>query len=380
MQESYFDDIRPYNDEEVPSAIERIIGSQKVESLLEFFLSKEEIQYLIKKLSGVNNIKYFQQEIISLIIKGLLDKTVDELIVKSIDNIKKDKGHLLISNHRDIVLDPSFLGYLMYVNNYDTAQIAIGNNLLVEPWITDLVKINKSFIVKRNLQGRELLLASKKLSEYIRYIVSDKQKYVWIAQREGRAKDGNDRTQLSVIKMFNLGYKGNDIVESYKSLNIIPIAISYEYDPCDVLKAKELYLKSKGQQYLKTQQDDLLSMKYGLIGKKGRVCYGFGKVINENIISKGEDLNSITQIIAENIDNQIFKNTMLFPSHYISYDLYYNENKFSDRYTEADKIKFEKIIDEKISLLLHEYKNNDEFRKFIYSQYAQIAKNVENIN
>jgi hypothetical protein len=325
-------------------------------------------------LGHTQTVNDFQKNIMLPILHGLFKKQKVELFAHGLENIDNTPS-LYISNHRDIVLDPSLLGYLLMQNNFPTVEVAIGSNLLIEPWITDVVKINKSFVVKRDVSGRDLLLASKKMSEYIRFALQEKKHPVWIAQREGRAKDGNDKTQSSLIKMLHLGAKHIGVLESYKQLHIVPVSITYEYDSCDVLKAKELYLNDRGEKYIKKPEDDMLSMKYGIVGLTARICYHFGKPIEYDDMSGTPDFNSIAEKVAQKIDNTIYENYKLFPSHYISYDLLNEESVYSDFYSAEDKKNFLELIQHKIEILLPEYKDNEEFKKFVFIQYANILQN-----
>jgi len=379
MVEFNFDDIRPHRDEDAKAAVERILASGKIEKLLSAFMSKQEIDFIINQLSSVETIDDFQIGIVKQVFEKINSKVVDEIEVVNLDKLNNKKGYLFISNHRDIVLDPSNLALILTLNGFQTQEVAIGSNLLIESWIDDLVRLNKSFIVRRDVQGRELLLASKKMSAYIRSVIF-RNSNVWIAQREGRAKDGNDKTQTSLLKMLNLGCKSKDLNQSFSLLNILPFAISYEYDACDVLKAKELYIKSLGENYIKTPQDDLKSMKYGLIGLKGRITYSFGNVITAEELPITEDLNEICEKLAELIDNQIYSNFKLYPSHYISYDLYNKTNKFSNNYSQEDSKKFIELIDYKINLLTPEYVGNEDFKLQVFRQYSNIVENHLSVN
>lgn len=375
-----FEDIRPYTDAEVPEAIKRIAASKRIELLLQPFLSADEIAEISNKLKTITTVNDFQFYIVKRIIDGILKRAGSSLYLKSSLSIKPDKGYLFISNHRDIVLDPSFLGYLLLENGFSTAEIAIGNNLLIEPWIEDLVKVNKSFIVKRDIQGRELLLASSKISAYIRHSITERKSNVWIAQREGRAKDGNDVTQPSLLKMLHISSPTDDLVESFSQLNIVPVAITYEYDPCDVLKAKELYLHSLGIEYEKTTYDDLISMKWGLLGLKGRVCYSICPVLNYRHIGTFDDNQSFFDKVALYIDKQIYGAFELFPTHFYAFDMYHSLHRFTHKYTQEQVDEFEQIIDEKIQRLLPEFAGNIDFRKYVYLQYANVLKNALTVN
>ncbi len=380
MNSYNFDNMRSFYDIEVPSVIERIIMSKKAELLLSPFLDKEETRKIIEHLPYIKTVSQLQNLIIKKIIDGILKKTKSEIFCENIENLDARKSYLFISNHKDIILDPAFLNYILMKYGHNTAEIAIGNNLLIEPWIEDIVRVNKCFIIFRNLQGRELLMSSKKVSAYIMYLIQEKNSSLWIAQREGRTKDGNDETQASLLKMLYLSAKNTSPTETIRMLNILPVAISFEYDPCDVLKAKELYLQEQGEEYVKSAEDDILSMKFSLTGLKGKVCYVFTQLIEENLIPHNVDQQTATEIIAKKIDEKIYSAYKLFPSHYYSYDKFFNTNKFKNLYTEENIMEFENIIDEKIQLLLPHFFQNKDFRKHVYRQYANTVKNSLSVN
>jgi hypothetical protein len=371
-----FDDIRPYNDNEVPAAISGIVASGKTEQLISPFMPPEEVKAIMDALPHVKSVDQFQLGIIKSLVKGILQRSNSELIVKNTHHLNAQCPSLFISNHRDIVLDPTILDYALHLHGISTVEIAIGNNLLIEPWIEDLVRVNKSFIVRRDVQGRELLLASQKMSSYIRYAINTKKSNVWIAQREGRAKDGNDQTQTALLKMLHMSCKDKNPAHGFSQLNITPLTISYEYDPCDVLKAKELYFQEINMKYTKTMADDLLSMKTGLLELVGKICYTFASPVAANVISEDSDIQTATETLAQHIDNCIYEGYELFPTHYYSYDKYHNSNTFETKYNENDILLFENILNKKISKMLPEFKDNPDFLRQVYRQYANIAKNA----
>jgi len=380
MTEYNFDDIRPYHDDEVPAAVQRIVSSKRVGNLISAFMSEHQVEAILSLLPQVKTVDEFQHNIIKNIVDGVMARAGASLYAKNVKTPGSLKANLFISNHRDIILDPTFLGYVLHTNGHSTVEIAIGNNLLIEPWIEDLVRVNKSFIVRRDVQGRELLMSSQKMSAYIRHAVSKKRSNVWIAQREGRAKDGNDATQTALLKMLHMGAGKISPAQSFRNLNIVPVSISYEYDPCDVLKARELYMLSTGAEYVKTAEDDLLSMKWGLLGLSGKVCYAFADEINPKLFPSETDLQTACEILAREIDKHIYSGYELFPSHFYSYDQYFGGTTFSNRYDSEKADEFERLIDKKTALLLPAYARNQDFRKFVYLQYANVLKNAISVN
>jgi hypothetical protein len=261
--------------------------------------------------------------------------TTDGISCEGFENYDPSKCYTLITNHRDIVLDASFLNLCLMRHGKPTCEIAIGNNLLIFPWINDLVRVNKSFIVKRDTGTRGALEAAQHLSAYIHYAITRKHRSVWIAHREGRAKDSDDRTQDSLIKMLGLAGDGS-AVERVAQVNLMPVTISYEFDPNDYLKVREFLLKRRDPEYRKSQQDDLLSMETGLLQHKGRVHFAMSQCITPQILEQLEadaDRSTVAHTVASLVDASIHANYRLFPINYIAYDSLTGEHRFADRYT-----------------------------------------------
>ena len=281
-----FKDIRPYLDEEIRPVLDRLITDPefldsiarfyypRLTSLLPALMHRAATRRLRSQLKGVHNVATMQDVIADYMDKMIHDTTT-ELTHSGIENLVAGRHYLFISNHRDIVMDPAFVNYMLYHAGYDTLQIAIGDNLLKKPFVTDLMRLNKSFIVRRSLKGRELLQALKLLSEYIHWCIDNDQN-VWIAQREGRAKDGVDKTDPALLKMLAMGRRDLPLGASLAELHVVPAAISYEYDACDLLKAEELHQVAQTGSFTKTEQTDIHSIVTGIIGQKGRVHVAFG--------------------------------------------------------------------------------------------------------
>ena len=265
---------------------------------------------LSSQVKSVHDVKSMQDVIADYMDKMIHDTTT-ELTNSGLENLKEGRSYLFICNHRDITMDPAFVNYMLYHAGHETLQIAIGDNLLKKPFVTDLMRLNKSFIVKRSLKGRELLQSLSQLSEYIHHCV-DTQQNVWIAQREGRAKDGVDRTDPALLKMLAMGRRDLSLSASLKQLHIVPVSISYEYDACDVLKADELYQIEKTGSYTKTDETDIKSIVRGMIGFKGKVHVAFGK---ELTITSDEP-----EDVASQIDEQIIQNYQLHDMNYLALD------------------------------------------------------------
>lgn len=349
---AYFDDIRPLYDSEVKEAIQALLADPGFESAVRYIIPDMTWEQFSAIMSSYNTRSEFQHQMVYQTITSLAKRVTTGLKGDNWHNLSKDKSHVILSNHRDIVLDASFLNILLSENGFDTTEIAIGDNLLIHPWIDTLVRLNKSFIVRRGITGREVLLASKHLSEYVHYAITEKHESVWMAQREGRAKDGNDKTQDSLLKMLAMGGDGKTFIESLKELNIIPLSISYEYDPNDFLKAREFQLKRDNPDYKKTPQDDLISMQTGIIGQKGRVIFRFGTCINpelDEIAAAEPDKRLQVDLVAKCIDKQIYQNYEIYPCNYIAYDLFERSNRFADKYTPEQKSAFANYVQSQIA-------------------------------
>ncbi|NLX73498.1 MAG: glycerol acyltransferase [Bacteroidales bacterium] len=349
-QQLNFESIRPYEDHEVQTVFNRLKNEESFLKLIGFLYPDSPPTLFLDSLKNVSTIRQFQEEVISAYVIDIIDKTTNGVSVEGLDNLNQDVAHLFISNHRDIILDPAILNVLLFKNGANTTEIAIGDNLLIYPWITDLVKLNRTFIVKRNLPLKQMLESSRLLSQYIRYTLTEKKHSIWIAQREGRSKDGNDRTQVSLLKMLNISGQ-ESIMKNFKQLNIVPVSISYEFDPCDYLKAKEFQLKRDDPNYQKTKDDDLMHMGTGLRGRKGRVHFAFGKPLQEelNPIDALTVKNDQFSALAEIIDSHVHQNYKLWPSNYIAWDIFNNSCQYSDKYSDEEKAIFLEYVEDHIS-------------------------------
>ena len=273
-----FDAIRPYRDEEIRKVLERLlIDREFINSIANFFhprlssfipplmrwLARSKLRSQLKNVYDVRSM----QDVIAEYMDKMIHDTTTKLTHSGMENLEKGRNYLFISNHRDITMDPAFVNYMLYHAGYETLQIAIGDNLLKKPFVTDLMRLNKSFIVQRSLKGRELLQALKTLSEYIHHCIHSGQN-VWIAQREGRAKDGIDKTDPALLKMLAMGRRELSLGDSLSELHLVPVAISYEFDACDILKAEELHAIEKDGSFTKNEQTDIHSIVTGMIGFK----------------------------------------------------------------------------------------------------------------
>ena len=337
-----FVDICPIQDKDFHNEMSMLVNEPMFRHIVKMIAPDYSFTKIRLLLLSLNSKQEFQTKVMKPVVEGLLKKTSQGLTFSGQENLVKDVPNTFITNHRDIVLDSAQLSYLMLENGMDTCEIAIGNNLLIYNWITRLVRLNKCFVVKRNLGRLQTMAAAIQLSRYIHYVLTQKKAPVWIAQREGRCKDGNDRTQESLLKMLTYGNRDVPFVESLKELNIAPIAISYEYDPNDRLKAREYLLKSKNPNYKKTQEDDLESMKIGIMENKGHIHYAFTPCINERLDKIPADLDRLLMVqrICNIIDHAIHTNYKIFKTNYIAHDLLFDNKDFAEHYTAQDEKEF----------------------------------------
>lgn len=333
---------------------------------------------IAQKLKSCKTNMEFQLAFAYDFVKGLLAKVAKgyEMDCSSIDHTQR---YTFISNHRDIVLDSAILDVLLVDNKFTTTcEIAIGDNLLSLPWVKDLVRVNKAFIVERALSMRQMLMSSKRLSDYMHFAVKEKNENIWIAQREGRAKDSNDRTQKSILQMMAMGGEGS-IIDRLKQLHLVPLAISYEYDPCDYLKAKEFQQKRDNAEWKKGPTDDLVSMQTGIFGYKGHVHYHAAPCLDAYLAELDPEMpkQDLFNQVAVYIDKQIHANYMLYPGNYVALDLLEGSVAHADKYTEADKIAFEQYITGQLQKIDLPDKDESFLRERMLTMYANPVRNYE---
>ena len=373
---SIYDDIRPFDPEELPAAFERLLSDAQFQQVLGYLYPGVPLEAVKTKMMACKTNLEFQLAFCYGFLKDLMAKASKgfDMNVEAVDVTKR---YTFVSNHRDIVLDSALLDVLLYDAGFNTTcEIAIGDNLLSLPWVKDLVRLNKSFIVQRSLSPREFLMASKKMAEYTHYVVGEKNDNIWIAQREGRAKESNDRTQPSILKMMAMGGEGSP-VDRLRQLHIVPLAISYEYDPCDFLKAAEFQLRRDVPGWKKTALDDVNSMRTGIMGYKGGVHYHCAPCIDGFLDNLSPDIpkTKVFDVIAEHIDKEIFRNYRLYPSNYIALDMLEGNEAHAGRYTAEDKAVFEKYLQGQIARI--DIPNKDEafLRERMLTMYANPARN-----
>lgn len=371
-----FDPIRPFEPDELPDVFDRLLQNEQFCSVLAYFYPDMPKEALAAKMHACKDNLDFQKTFCYGFLVQLLARLSKgcDIDIASLDT---DSRYTFISNHRDIVLDSALLDKLLIDAGFNTTcEIAIGDNLLKLPWVKDLVRVNKSFIVERALSMREMLMASKRLSEYMHFVIAEKNDNVWIAQREGRAKDSNDRTQEAILKMMVMGGEGS-IIDRLKQLHLVPIAISYEYDPCDYLKAAELQARRDNPSWQKGPMDDVTSMQTGIMGYKGYIHYQCADCIDSYLDTIPADTpkTELFRLIADHIDRQIFAGYRLYPNNYVALDLLHGDSAHADHYTAEDKAQFEAYLKGQLDKIEMEGKDNAYLREQMLKMYANPAIN-----
>lgn len=372
-----FDDIRPLNNDEVKDAIEALVTNEDFERAFRYIKPDVNWKEFSETMRSFKTKEDFKAKMAYDAVMMVANKTTFSLTISGRSRLPKDKKPCtFISNHRDIVLDASFLNVMLYDVGYGMTQVAIGDNLMIRPWIETLVRLNNSFIVKRGVSVRQMLDVSRTLSAYVRHTINETKESIWIAQREGRAKDSNDRTQGSVLKMLNMS-GGKDVVSNIMDLNIFPVAISYEYDPCDFLKAKEFQMKRDDPDYVKSQRDDLLSMETGILNNKGRVHFTLTESINDQLaaLDRNMEKNELIAAIASIIDKEIYKHYRFYPCNYVAYDMLTGTKRFSGNYGLRDKKHFEEYLQGQLDKIVLPNKDEAFLRTKILEMYTNPLKN-----
>lgn len=377
---SEFDSIRPFTPEELPEVFDRLLSNQQFLSVLPYVIPGVPVEMIAAKMRECKTNLEFQFAFCYKFLENLLKKasTGCDIDVEDIDITKR---YTFVSNHRDIVLDSALLDKLLIDAGFTTTcEIAIGDNLLSLPWVKDLVRVNKSFIVERSLQPRQMLMASKRLSEYMHFAIKEKNENIWIAQREGRAKDSNDLTQPSILKMMSMGGEGS-IIERLKQLHIVPLTISYEYDPCDYLKAQEFQLRRDNENFKKTKEEDVFSMQTGIMGYKGAIHYCCAPCIDEFLDTLADVPKSeVFDLIAAHIDKEIHRNYRIYPNNYIALDMLEGRAENADKYTEKEKATFEQYLAGQLAKINIPGKDEDFLRERMLTMYANPLRNYTKTN
>ncbi|RLD73571.1 MAG: hypothetical protein DRI87_03585 [Bacteroidetes bacterium] len=346
MMASDYDSIRPYRQDEIPEALKRILADPTFQNILDFLFPGEDQEALKEIIANTKSREEFHKNFMVQVISSIAEKTSDQLTFSGIDQLEKDKGYIFVANHRDIILDSSFLALGLVKHGLISCEITWGDNLMISPFIVDLGKVNGMITVFREGSPKEMLRNSQILSSYIRESVTERKQSVWIAQRKGRTKDGTDKTDPSILKMLSLSGQPPP-PGSLKNLNITPVSISYEWEPCDIMKVRELYI-SQQTTYVKQKDEDLQSIIGGVAAYKGKIHLTVGNTVERDFDNLDTSVhnNLILEQVAHLIDKQIYASYKLWPPNYLAYDLLENTSKFANKYDEATIRKFNEKLEE----------------------------------
>ncbi len=368
---SKFDTIRPFYDSEVNAAIQSIMYDPMMNGIMQYTFPEKTIEERHEILMQLQSTQQFQANIVYFALQKVLAQSSDGLTTEGFDKLDKNTPYLYISNHRDILLDASFLNFILYEKGMNMTATAIGDNLVRMPFLNTLSKINRNFLVLRGLSPRELLQSSRLMSEYVQELLIHQNRSVWIAQREGRTKDGNDATHPGILKMLSMAAGKENLGQFFKKYRIVPVSISYEYDPTDALKVPELLAKKNNETYVKHEKEDFNSIMGGLLGQKKGIHFQAGDVLDielDEIIAL-DNANQQVKALAQLIDKQIIGNYKLWSSNYIAYDLLNETNTFAMHYSGTEKQAFEERLKSKMTI------EDPEAKQLLLEMYANPVVN-----
>lgn len=369
-----FDDMRPYTDAEVPAAIQRIADSSYFSPIISYLFPNENIDQYRDNFRRIKTIDEFQGQVMDKAIHAIVNQTSQGLTTEGFEQLSNNQKGMFISNHRDILLDAAILQIVLREHHLDTSEITFGNNLMKGDVVIDIGKLNKMFRIVRGGNIRDFYKNSMEVSAYMRYAIGVKKQSTWIAQRNGRTKNGDDKTEMAVLKMFTIS-SNKDFVDNLKELNITPLVISYEYEPCDFLKTQELFV-SKYQKYEKAPDEDLISILHGITQPKGKIHLVVTNPITTdellfcNQFEKNERFHKLAQII----DNRVYANYKLWKTNYMAHDILYQSYKYQTYYTSEDIKDFTKYMEDGLNELVGDY---DELREIFLAIYANPVINKE---
>lgn len=376
MELNKFDDIRPYVDEEIQPAMARIAENPLFQGVSSYLFPGKDMNFFKQVLLSCNSVNDFQVNVMVFVVSKILSDTAKTLTFGGLSNFDGNKKHLIVTNHRDIVLDSAIIQLILHKHNIQTTEIAVGDNLITSSFIEDITRSNKMIKVVRSTSPREVYNSSKKLSEYIRYNVTSNASSIWIAQRNGRTKDGLDLTEQGLLKMFDMSGSG-DFYNDFKDLSILPASISYEFEPCDVLKAVELYI-SKRRKYVKSKNEDLNSILTGIMQFKGNVHIEFTEPVKESELEEAAklDKNERFKFLAACIDKRINSTYKLWKNNYIAYDIVTGGSEFAEKYTLAEKQTFIDYVKYKLSNVEGDHEELEDIFLHIYANPVKSKKIV----
>ncbi|WP_029271600.1 1-acyl-sn-glycerol-3-phosphate acyltransferase [Flavobacterium sp. KJJ] len=367
-----FDAIRPFYDSEINEALHDVVNHPMMKTMMNFTFPEVEDEVWKDQLKKTHSIRDFQCNFIYNTIQKVLEKSSEGLTTSGFDKLEKNTSYLFISNHRDILLDTTLLNVCLFEHGLVMTASAIGDNLVKKAFLATLAKLNRNFLVLRGLTPREMLQSSKLLAEYMGQLLLRENRSVWIAQREGRTKDGNDETNPGVLKMIGMGSDEANLMDYFKKLRIVPVSISYEYDPTDVLKMPQLMAEANNEVYVKDKNEDFMTILSGIMGTKKRIHISVGDVLDteiDQIVAENDNANKQIQALAQVIDDSILKNYQLWPTNFIAYDILNNTDRFSHLYKENEKSLFERRLEMRIG------SDNPVTRQGFLSMYANPVVN-----
>jgi 1-acyl-sn-glycerol-3-phosphate acyltransferase len=346
-----FDAIRPFYDAEINDAVLKVINHPMMKALMNFTFPDVEDTVWKEQLVKTQSIRDFQCNFIYHSMRKIIEKSSDGLTTSGFDKLKKGESYLFVSNHRDILLDTTLLNTALFEHGLVMTASAIGDNLVKKDFLNVLAKMNRNFLVQRGLTPREMLESSRVLSEYIGHLLLEESRSVWIAQREGRTKDGNDATNPGVLKMVGMASNGMDLMDYFKKIKVVPVSISYEYDPTDVLKIPQLLAEANNEIYIKEKNEDFMTLLSGVMGQKKRIHMHIGDVMHTEIDKVKVEFdkpNKQIVALARAIDDSILSNYRLWPTNFIAYDILNNSKEYSHLYSEEEKSLFERRLEMRI--------------------------------
>ena len=376
MDLTKFDDIRPYNDSEVHPALERIVADKHFSDVAQCVFPGQDENLFKALLLSCHTKEDFQVKVMSQIVDRILKGTAKEVTFEGLEHFDGGKKHLIVSNHRDIVLDSAIIQLILFKHNVATTEIAVGDNLITSSFIEDITRSNKMIKVIRSSNPREVYTTSKVLSEYIRHNVANQLSSVWIAQRNGRTKDGIDITEQGLLKMFDMSGSG-DFTKDFSELSILPTSISYEFEPCDIFKAMEMYV-SRRQKYVKAEGEDLKSILTGIMQYKGNIHISFNEPVTAQEIAAAAELdkNERFKALGVSMDRKIVANYKLWPNNYIACDMLSSSNEYAANYTPEQKAAFEAHIAKQMAAA---GSDDAELREILLSIYANPVLSIKNL-
>jgi len=346
-----FDAIRPFYDSEINEALHDVVNHPMMKTMMNFTFPEVEDEVWKEQLKKTHSIRDFQCNFIYNTIQRVLEKSSEGLTTSGFEKLEPNTSYLFISNHRDILLDTTLLNVCLFEHGLVMTASAIGDNLVKKAFLSTLAKLNRNFLVLRGLTPREMLQSSKLLAEYIGQLLLRENRSVWIAQREGRTKDGNDETNPGVLKMIGMGSDEENLMDYFKKLKIVPVSISYEYDPTDVLKMPQLMAEANNEVYVKDKNEDFMTILSGIMGTKKRIHISVGDVLDteiDTIVAENDNVNKQVQALAQTIDDVVLKNYQLWPTNFIAYDILNETDRFADKYKESEKSLFERRLEMRI--------------------------------